>query len=72
MRREKQGGKGKINQTECNVPEKSKEREERLLKCTVQRNRDKQCNRKDYRSLQEKWRYSGNISYKEIEEIKKR
>ena len=71
-RREKQGGKGKVNPTECRVPEKTKEREERLLKCTVQRNRDKQCNRKDYRSLQENWRYPGNISCKEKKQKKLR
>ena len=34
--------KGKIYTTECKVPENSKERQESLLKCTMQRNRGKQ------------------------------
>ena len=50
----------------------------------MQRNRGKQQNGKDQRSLQENWRYQGNISGKighnkgqkcyglEVEEIKKR
>ena len=64
MRRAEQGRRGKGKPTECRVPEKSKETEERLLKCIVQRNRDKQCNRKDYRSLQENWRYQGTFHAK--------
>ena len=43
------------------VPQNSKEREESLLKWTMQRNRGKQQNGKGWRSLQENWKYQGNI-----------
>ena len=43
----RQRRKGKIFPTQCRVPENSKERKERLLKQTMQRNRVKQQNGKD-------------------------
>ena len=43
----RQRRKGKIYPTQCRVPENSKERKERLLKQTMQRNRGKQQNGKD-------------------------
>ena len=51
-RSESQGRKGKLYSSECRVPENRKERYESLLKWTVQRNRGKQWNGKDRRSLQ--------------------
>ena len=44
---------------------KRDKRQESLFKQTMQRNRGKQQNRKDQRSLQENWRYQGNISCKD-------
>ena len=41
-RSEKQGIKGNIYLTECRVPENNKERQEDLLKWTMQRSRGKQ------------------------------
>ena len=40
-RSKSQRRKGKTYPTECRVPEKSNERQERLFKCTMQRNRGK-------------------------------
>ena len=52
-RGEKQRSKGKIEASECRVPKNSKKREESLLQQSVQRNRGKKQNGKDWRSLQE-------------------
>ena len=46
-RSKRQRRKGKIQPSECRVPRNSKEREESLLKWTIQRNRGKQQNGKD-------------------------
>ena len=52
-RGEKPRRKGKIETSECRVPKNSKKREESLLQQSVQRNRGKKQNGKDWRSLQE-------------------
>ena len=46
-RGEKQRRKGKIQASECRVPENSKKRSESLLQRSVQRNRGKEQNGKD-------------------------
>ena len=48
------GTKGKIDPSECRVPKKSKKRKESLLQQSMQRNRGKEQNGKDKRSLQDK------------------
>ena len=52
-RSEKQRRNRNIFPFECRVPKNSKERLESLPQQSVQRNRGKQWNGKDYRSLQE-------------------
>ena len=64
-RSKKQRRKGKIYPFECRVPKNSKERLERLPQRSMQRNRGKQQNRKDYSPLQENQRYQGNVSCKD-------
>ena len=44
--------KGKIYPFECRVPKNSKERQESFPQRSMQRNRGKEKNEKDYRSLQ--------------------
>ena len=61
----KQGKKGKIHPIESKIPQNSKERSEGLLKWATQRNRGKQQNGKDQRSLHENWSYQGNTSCKD-------
>ena len=63
-RSKKQRRKGKICPFECRVPKNSKKRYESLPQWSMQRNRGKEENGKEQRSLQENQRYQGNISCK--------
>ena len=64
-RSKKQRRKGKIFPFECGVPKYSQERQESLPQRSMQRNRGKQQNGKDWRSLQENLSSQGNISCKD-------
>ena len=60
-RSKKQVRKQKICPTKHRFPNKSTERQEGLLQQTVYKTKGKQKKGKDSRSLQENWRYQGNI-----------
>ena len=65
-RREAKGKEEKEKYTHLNAEfQRIARREESLPQCSMQRNRGKQQNGKDQRSLQENQRYQGNMSCKD-------